>query len=99
LFYAEIDPRVEVHKGVVAPEALLNFAAGNDLSRAFEQKQENSEGLRVDFQREPGLAQLAGFGVQLEFAEANHHRRPSGRGHESSRGDDRGGLYHPINRD
>jgi len=77
LLYAEINAPLEVHKGVVAPEAASNLLPGHDLSGPFRKQEEDTERLWMDLQREPGFAQFPGRGDQIEFAETYHQGRMS----------------------
>jgi hypothetical protein len=60
---------VEVDDGVFAPEALLEFFAGDDLSGAFEEGGEDFEGLGLELDAEAGFPDFAGLEIDLVEAE------------------------------
>jgi hypothetical protein len=67
----EVDAAFEVDEGVVAPDVLVNFFAGDNLPRAFYQEQENGKLLRPEPDQVSALAQLTIRGIECEWAEAN----------------------------
>jgi hypothetical protein len=65
-----VEAVVEVDEGVSRPELGGDFFAGEEAAGAFEQKQQELEGLGAEFDAEALAAQLAGDGVGLVRAEA-----------------------------
>jgi hypothetical protein len=67
----EVDAAFEIDKGVVSPDVLVNFFAGDDLSSAFYEQEKNSELLPLELDHTAALAQLAIGGIEFEGAEAD----------------------------
>ena len=68
----EVDAAFKIDKGVVAPDALVNFLAGDDLSVAFDHQKKDSNLLRPEFDHVATLAQLAIGRIELKWAEADY---------------------------
>jgi hypothetical protein len=71
LINGEVDAAFKIDKGVVAPDALVNFLTGDDLSGALGQQKKDSNLLRPEFDYVAAFAQLAIRSIKLEWAEAN----------------------------
>ena len=61
---------VEVDDGVFAPEAGLEFFAGDDLAGLLEEGGEDLEGLALELDAEAGFPELSGLQIDLIEAEA-----------------------------
>jgi hypothetical protein len=71
LIDGEVDAAFEVDEGVVAPDVLVDFFAGDNLSGALCQEQEHGKRLRLEPDRVAAFAQLTTGGIECEGAEAN----------------------------
>src|SRR5262249_20338386 len=67
----EVDATFEVDEGVVAPDVPMDFFAGDDLSGALCQEQENGERLGPEAHEVAAFAQLTTGGIEREGAETN----------------------------
>jgi hypothetical protein len=67
----EIDAALEVDEGFVAPDVLVDFFAGDDLTGALCEEQENGKRLRPEPYQVATFAQLTISGIEREGAETN----------------------------
>jgi hypothetical protein len=58
---SEVQPLLEVHKGVVAPDVLSNFFPRYQLAGATGEQSEHLERLRLQINAPSGFPQLAGL--------------------------------------
>jgi len=73
---------VEVDGGVFAPEAELEFFAGDDFAGAFEEGGQDFEGLALDLNSLADFPELAALEVCFEETEGNSGRALRELGHE-----------------
>ena len=71
-FDDSVEAGVEVNKGVGGPKRGAELFAGNRLSRVLQEFQQDYEGLILNFDPNPALAQFVRAGVNLECAETVH---------------------------
>jgi hypothetical protein len=62
---------VEVSKTVFRPNTGLQFLAGDQVSRVFQQDLQYSEGLILEFDAAPRLTDLSGMEIGLKFPKTN----------------------------
>jgi len=62
---------IEVDKGVVGPDPLLQFLPGDQLSGFFQQRPQHLEGLVRNFQADPMLPHLPSAEIHFENAETD----------------------------
>jgi hypothetical protein len=67
----KVDAPLKIDECVVAPDVLVDFFAGDKLSRAICQEQENGKLLRLQPDQVAAFAQLTIDGIECEGAEAN----------------------------
>src|SRR5581483_6386413 len=68
-----VEAVVEVNKSIGRPQPLADFFAGDQISRALQQHEQNLEGLLLQAQAHSGPAQLAGIGVSFVRSEAEEY--------------------------
>jgi hypothetical protein len=81
LIDAKVDASLEIHKGVIAPQAPADLLAGNNLSGAFRKDEQNLNRLRAELDRNSSLAQFTTGRVQFKRAEAEPRNEPDWRSH------------------
>src|SRR5215469_2797128 len=71
LINTKVDASFKIYKGIVAPEPLTDFFAGDDVPSTVCEHDQNFYGLAAQLDGDSTLAQFAARGVQIEGAEAN----------------------------
>src|SRR6266446_4195607 len=66
-----VETMVKIDKGVGGPDSLLQFFAGDDLTRLFQQDLQNLKRLFLELELDPFLTQFSGPKVYFEDTEAN----------------------------
>jgi hypothetical protein len=69
---------IEVNEGVLRPQLLPKFFAGQNFARTFEQENQYAERLIRQAQAHTGLAEFASLGVRFKGAEPEVPRRMLG---------------------
>jgi hypothetical protein len=77
----EVDASLEVDEGVGVPDALSDLFAGNSLTGALRQHDEQGELFRLESHAAPAIAELSIGSVDLEIVETNEARWRVQRGH------------------
>ena len=62
---------LEVNEGVVRPESVLEFFAGDEFAGMFEESGENLNGLRLKLEAGAVLGQFSGMKIDFKGAEAD----------------------------
>src|SRR2546422_257964 len=69
--YALVEATLEVNESTVLPQVLLELLSRADLSRIFQQHQQDFGSLRLQLDLESVLPQLTGLRTELEDSETN----------------------------
>ena len=80
----EVDTALEIDEGVISPDLLVNLFAGNDLTSALHEQQQDSKLLRLKLEHMAALTQLTIRRVDFEWTEANGDRLGSWRDHTNT---------------
>jgi hypothetical protein len=65
---------IEIHESVGGPDSLLEFFAGYNFARLFEQRLQNPERLLLQPNANSAFAQLSGTQIQLKAIETHELR-------------------------
>src|SRR6266700_1864986 len=69
--YALVEAALEVNESIVVPQMLLELLSRADLSRIFQQQQQDFGSLRLQLDLKSVLPQLTGLRTELEDSETN----------------------------
>src|SRR6185312_14002931 len=72
LFDREIDGLIEVHKGAVGPQLAADFFARDQRAGLPDQKNEELERLRLEFQPSVFAPKFRRINIEFELAKAEH---------------------------
>jgi hypothetical protein len=66
-----VQAMLEIDEGVFGPEALLELLAGDDEAGVFQENGEDLEWAILEFETDPGFAELAGEQIRFVGAETD----------------------------